>query len=515
MKLITSASYVSPELQAEFGKLPPSFLPLGAKRLFEYQAKLLQNSNESIYLSLPKSFEVSNYDIEKIKNLNIKILFVPDNLTLGKSISYVLNLLLPIDESISILHGDTLFKTSPIDKSNSLEVSKVDSSYEWTYISADNKVIFQNKNSEEIDEIDEYVLSGYFNIMNPYELLKYLTIANYSFIDALKMYSETYPFTLNINDTWLDFGLSSTYFHSRKSFTTERSFNSLNIENGYVVKSSNNEDKLKSEIYWFENFPKELDLYIPKFSIVNNNCYKTEYLYLSALNELFVLGCLPSYVWKHIFDSIKSFLLKIHSIKSNQSIKFDYKTKSLQRLSQFAVTENIDLDIVWTINGKLMPSINNIIEDLETYIEKNIDISFIHGDSCFSNIMYDFKSNMIKVFDPRGVDFEGNITPFGRSEYDYAKLMHSCIGLYDFIISGCYSLEIIDNYEINFEIKISDQVKNIQKIFYEVFEVNENLHAIMIHLFLSMLPLHNDDRNRQYALLSNAFRLYNNLKKGV
>jgi len=37
----------------------------------------------------------------------------------------------------------------------------------------------------------------------------------------------------------------------------------------------------------------------------------------------------------------------------------------------------------------------------------------------------------------------------------------------------------------------------------------------MIHLFLSMLPLHNDDRNRQYALLANAFRLYNELQRGL
>ena len=236
---------------------------------------------------------------------------------------------------------------------------------------------------------------------------------------------------------------------------------------------------------------------------------------MSALNELYVLGKLPSYVWKQIFESIKKFLIKLHSNKSDKIVNFNYRQKTLQRLNQFSSIENIDLDKKWLINGEVKSSLNDIIFDLEKYINKNKSNSFIHGDICFSNIMYDFKSNMIKVFDPRGIDFDDNISVYGKVEYDYAKLMHSCIGLYDFIISGYYKLEIVDSYEINFEVEISEEITKIQRTFIEIFEVNENLYAIMIHLFLSMIPLHNDDRNRQYALLANAFRLHSELKKGL
>lgn len=514
MILITSASYVNPELQAEFGKIPPSFLPLGGKRLYEHQEKLLKNNDEKIYLSLPKSFDISNYDLEKLNKLGINIILVPDGFNLGKSLSYVLNLLLPINESITIMHGDTLFTDYLINKEiDNIEISKVDSNYDWTYITSDNRPIFNIKNK--IENLDEYIISGYFVIKNSYEFIKALTLSDYSFINALKIYSEKYPFNLTLNETWLDFGLVTTYFHSRKNFTTERAFNSLIIESGYVIKSSEKKDKLRSEINWFENFPKELDLYIPRFSYIDDNSYKTEYLYLSALNELYVLGKLPSYVWKQIFESIKKFLIKLHDIKSDKIINFDYKQKTIQRLNQFSSIENIDLDNKWLINGEINPSLNDIILDLEKYIIKIDNNSFIHGDICFSNIMYDFKSNMIKVFDPRGIDFDDNISVYGKTEYDYAKLMHSCIGLYDFIISGYYKLEIVDSYEINFELEISEEIIKIQNTFNEVFEVNENLYAIMIHLFLSMLPLHNDDRNRQYALLANAFRLYNELKRGL
>lgn len=87
MILITSAKYVNPELQSEFGKIPPSFLPLGGKRLYEYQEKLFENHNDKIFLSLPESFKVSKSDKKKLDLLNITILKVADGLSLGESIS--------------------------------------------------------------------------------------------------------------------------------------------------------------------------------------------------------------------------------------------------------------------------------------------------------------------------------------------------------------------------------------------------------------------------------------------
>ncbi|WP_251821349.1 hypothetical protein [Campylobacter jejuni] len=42
MILITSAKYSSSDFTLEFGKIPPSFLPLGNKRLYEYQMELFK-----------------------------------------------------------------------------------------------------------------------------------------------------------------------------------------------------------------------------------------------------------------------------------------------------------------------------------------------------------------------------------------------------------------------------------------------------------------------------------------
>ena len=128
--------------------------------------------------------------------------------------------------------------------------------------------------------------------------------------------------------------------------------------------------------------------------------------------------------------------------------------------------------------------------------------------------MYDFRANMIKTFDPRGMDFDEKISLYGDSRYDIAKLLHSVFGLYDFIVAGFYDYHLKDN-EITFQIENNEKIQAIQKVFLEVFEINKQDYALMIHLFLSMLPLHNDSQERQMAFIANAFRLYEEFFEGI
>lgn len=133
MILITSAKYLSSDFTLEFGKIPPSFLPLGNKRLYEYQIELFKNFNQKFFLSLPNDFQLSKFDEKKLKELNIEILFAPNNLSLGESVVYCLNVCCVFDEKLYILHGDTFFKELAF-KENSLQVAKVKENYDWAYL---------------------------------------------------------------------------------------------------------------------------------------------------------------------------------------------------------------------------------------------------------------------------------------------------------------------------------------------------------------------------------------------
>ncbi len=110
---------------------------------------------------------------------------------------------------------------------------------------------------------------------------------------------------------------------------------------------------------------------------------------------------------------------------------------------------------------------------------------------------------------------DGSKTLYGDINYDLAKLSHSILGLYDWIIAGYYDVDIT-NRDITFDIAESSHHKETQQVFIELVEKQfgltaHNLYAMQIQLFLSMLPLHADDERRQKALFANAFRLYQTL----
>lgn len=538
MILITSASYLVSEFQAEFGKIVPSFLAFGGKRLYEYQAKLFSDSapnkqnGEKIVLSLPQSFAVSDFEKEKIKDLGISLLFVPDNLSLGESINYCLNMNLPLNEPLQILHGDTYFMDfAPFmgDDSDALGISKTLYNYEWADLESINTsdssdfiadlCDFSDCDSPQIhtQSTKDFILNGYFRISRPYCFIKALLCANYDFILALKVYSKDFPFRLLKNDSWLDFGLISSYFHSKSVIFTQRHFNEISIDSSgtFIHKTSSKTHKIQAEIVWFESLPKELCLFAPKIHS-NSESYKCEYLYLNTLAEIFVFGRLSGYAFKIIFDKCFEFLSKLHSIKPLDSTpNFCFSQKSETRLSEFAKQRDLGLDVPFRFNGKNAPSLNALIDKLDSFISTEFEPCFIHGDFCFSNIAFDFRALSIKTFDPRGLDFSEKISVYGDKRYDYAKLTHSVLGLYDFIVFGFYKCEFKD-YEFRFDIEISENIKEIQRIFLDSLDFGDKneILAIVCHLFLSMLPLHSDDMNRQNALLANAYRIYFDLLNG-
>ena len=79
MILITSGAYIDSSLASEFGNIPPCMLPVQNKRLYEHQIELIRNQfgyEEKIVISLPKSYLIDKYDINRINELNVEIVKV-------------------------------------------------------------------------------------------------------------------------------------------------------------------------------------------------------------------------------------------------------------------------------------------------------------------------------------------------------------------------------------------------------------------------------------------------------
>ena len=194
-----------------------------------------------------------------------------------------------------------------------------------------------------------------------------------------------------------------------------------------------------------------------------------------------------------------------------------YLKKTVKRLNEFKELTGFDINRKLTYSGdeeqvSLLELAKLTCKFINCTSLEHISIS--HGDPCFSNLLYDSRTNITKVIDPRGALPNGCPSVYGDIRYDLAKVYHSFIGLYDFIIAGRYSLEKLgDTYKIEFD---KDYEKNSQ-VFVSIFLEDKNITeieilSITIHLFLSMLPLHEDRADRQEAFIANSLRLYKILK---
>ena len=503
MKLITSAAYVSHGLASEMGKLPPCMLPVQNRRLYEHQCQLLNGVSEGdTYLSLPMHFQLSEYDENYLQSHHITPVRVPEGLSLGQSVVYVLNCVGRYDEPLYLLHGDTLFLQLMAEK-DIFSVAQADDYYDWA----------------SVDDKDVY--SGYFTFSNQSLLIKKIVENGYNFIHGIEAYQKEQAMKAVQLEGWLDFGLSNSYYRSISKMTTPRSFNSIRVSKYGVRKSSKDLKKMQAEAHWFENVPNNMKHYVPALYDRGDDFYEIEYFFLPSLANLFVFGRNTVQTWKYIIEACVEYIDDEARIKPEESAKIAsindklYGDKTIERLSLFSKQSGISVDKCWTINGHKTPSLLEIAKEMDAFISKSDErfASIMHGDTCFSNILYDFRSKTIKVIDPRGIDLEGNMSVYGDFRYDVAKLAHSVLGMYDFIVGNRYTLEKKSEYDLSFSFERNEVIEQVQAWFkqqtfsgYSLVELST--YPIMVHLFLSMIPLHSDCPKRQIAFLANALRLY-------
>lgn len=505
MILITSGAYVNPALIAEFGKLPPCMLPVQNKRLYHHQLKLL-GSNEPVYLILPKDYYLEDYDRNELMENKVHLLFLPLGLELGGSIIYALNIISRYNEPLKILHGDTLLDALPSGL-DVISVARAEDDYSWTY---------------PVD-CPDYAHAGYFAFSSQSLFIQKIVNCHNNFIEGLEEYGKIRKLRYDVANKWYDFGLVNSYYRSKSQMTTQRCFNDLIISRYSVKKFSADVKKIHAEAAWFANIPIDMKHYSPALwntgIYEEKGFYEIEYFYLSSLAELYVFGNNSFFIWKRILCSCDDYFRESFSKKApdperlvqTTSRLFGYKTRL--RFADFEKQSRISIHDSFIINGIGTPSLGDIIDEMEAYLTPDVRfISMVHGDPCFSNILYDFKTLSIRLIDPRGLDSNGNETIYGDIRYDIGKFAHSVLGMYDFIISGNYKYVKEDN-RITLIFPRTRTLTLIQKYFtamnFAGFSLSElGTYPVMILLFLSMLPLHHDNPSRQQAMLANALRLY-------
>lgn len=522
--VITSAAYISSDMAAEFGLLPPAFLPVGNARLFKHQAKLLCGLVDRIVLTLPESFEVAAHDAALLEREGIEVVRIPDGISLAESVMLAIISGLDGDEALTILHGDTLFLEVDAFAADRFSVHHREHPYPWAVVDQIGDTFsIEPANLSAPESASRGVVSGLFSFSHSTAFLKCLSKHKTDFLGALNCYAKSHPEFAPLEDRgqWLDFGHLNTYYESRRMLTTERAFNTLDIRQNVVTKKSAQPGKMEAEAHWFEAVPAELRSFTPAYlgRTHDNLGYRLDYEYLCPLNDLMVFGALSPRIWQRILLSCDSFLSLCREKKPSrvQPEWFDalYLGKTFRRISEFAPEMGIDIAAGWRLNGRPLPSLETIVEEVAEHIGEPgmSDCGIMHGDFCMSNILFDFRRGSIKLIDPRGYIEPGVPDIYGDTRYDAGKLHHSIAGKYDFLVAGYFDLSRNACHELDFHIPEVEAQLEIKSLFDEIICKSDTARtstadAISILLFLSMLPLHADQPHRQLAFLANALRLY-------
>jgi dTDP-glucose pyrophosphorylase len=475
-------------------------------------------------------------ECKKLKIKKIKIILIPE-ITKGQSeTALVVQKYINNDEEILIYNIDTAFESSTLktyllsnDCDGYFGVFTLNSKDDkWSFAKIDNNGIIV-ETAEKI-QISNYASTGLYHFTKAkdfYDVAKSrieneLKEANEYYIAPLynDLIKKNKKFKLDIASKFIPLGTPEDVekFKNMQDFK-QRSFNNfiVNKENGTLIKTSYNETKLKNEIEWFLKLPENLKQYTKKiysYSLINPVFYETEFLQngYTDLSNIFINDKLNISHIKQILNTIGEF----HSIKNilnKESFIVVYYNKLKKRLQQLK-EQNVYFK---NLLEKETIKINNVEYRNIAFFEKDIlnkieelynenDCGIIHGDYFFANMLYNGQTKDLKLIDPRG-EWEYP-TIYGDIKYDIAKLSHSINGKYDFIVNDKFELKYNENsidFKIIYKIDLNKEFEELIKIKYNL----EQIKFIESLLFLSMLPLHNDNLKRQIVMFAIGLKLLN------
>ncbi len=243
------------------------------------------------------------------------------------------------------------------------------------------------------------------------------------------------------------------------------------------------------------------------------------------LSVTFINGSIDSKDIANILNILKKYflILKKLPIKKDQNSIGFITNKSNERheqLKKWVGYKNLDNFInchtIFSGIDDLYKSSNSLIAKKKRLLN-NSGSYFSHGDLCFSNMIFSDIENKITFIDPRGgKDKEVFRTPY----YDLAKISHSLLGGYDYIINNITMIEYDRDMKayLNFNGAFDRDNEKLFKSFVESLGYDLNLiRAVEASLFISMLSLHIDDTRKVYMLALRASELLSkkvDLKKG-
>lgn len=317
---------------------------------------------------------------------------------------------------------------------------------------------------------------------------------------------------------WHDLGHRTTHASSRRSRLPSRAFNRLHHcrRRDVIVKQSVDAERLQAERAYLTALPGGLQRHFP--ALLRGEAGEDEALVMEAipfpsLAELHLHWDLGPNAWLAILERLAAIRAEFRNAAAplSGSSSWLYGAKLQQRWQGFSASAQ---EHTWwqqnlQINGRhhapLAEQIEILLAALEP-LQAQSSLQLIHGDFCFNNILCDPLYTAIRLIDPRGEAAPSANLPrgYGDSRYDLVKLFHSIAGHYDAIVNNLFRLRWQTSNTLELEIYTPPHQAFLARAFETVLKPTDlslqELQLLTSSLFFSMLPLHQEDTERQLAL---------------
>jgi aminoglycoside phosphotransferase len=342
--------------------------------------------------------------------------------------------------------------------------------------------------------------------------------------DILKNVAAVRPIRATPAGDWLDCGNPDRRDSSHRALLQKRAFNEMSIDSvfGVVTKRSRHVEKFLDEINYLRLLPPELSVLFPRVvgcsTDYDDPWLSMEYYGYPTLSEVFVFENVDPGVWEQVFLHLRQIVtdgfMRRRAPLARDTLRAMYIDKTRRRMEGLSGPEEL-LRLTrhegpLTINGRAMQNLPALWPRIEAEVDRLADGAqgcIVHGDLCLSNILYDLRSRVCKLLDPRGSFGVSGL--YGDPRYDVAKLYHSVYGLYDFIINDLFSVSVAGD-QIQLDIRARPYHQQIrerfEKVFFGPFDRRQTL-LITALLFASMPALHYDVPARQLAMYARSIQL--------
>ncbi|OYU96745.1 MAG: hypothetical protein CFE21_00210 [Bacteroidetes bacterium B1(2017)] len=438
-----------------------------------------------------------------------------------------------LEGAVQVILGDTLIRDSFDIEGEYVYTHTVEDSTRWCIAESDsNGVIVNYHDKTENPGVPFEALCGYYKLNHSGDfynlILKGIIDGKNQLSDVLKSYGSKYIVKSLPANYWYDFGNIENLLSAKRQLLQSRYFNSLFIHPvlNTITKESEFDDKLRNELKWYEDLPSELSVLSPRIIKKNEKegrlVFTQEYYGYPTLSELFLYSDLSQEAWHGIVKKLMEIVTEFGKYSTqinNETLLEIYLNKTFERLNILFEgdqkwKELFDKETL-LINGIVYKGFQRLIPQINQYAKKmivNARLGILHGDLCFSNILFDINSQIVKLIDPRG-SF-GQVGIFGDQRYDMAKLRHSIHGLYDYIVSDLFEVSI-DGNEIKCNIFSNEVPTAVTIDFDKQLEANgfnpDEIQFIEGLLFISMLPLHKDKPSRQQVMFAQGIVFLNEI----